>query len=89
MKLKELLKAVDIISSPCQYPIDTEIESLCHDSRKTSEASVFVCMSGATVDGHDFAPSAYSRGCRFFIAERDLELPEDAFVFKVFSTFNF
>ena len=83
MKLKELLKAVDIISSPCQYPIDTEIESLCHDSRKTSEASVFVCMSGATVDGHDFAPSAYSRGCRFFIAERDLELPEDAFVFKV------
>ena len=59
---------------------DGEISLICRDSRLASPSSVFICIKGATVDGHDFAMSAYSRGARFFIAEKELELPKDATV---------
>ena len=31
-------------------------------------------------DGHDYAQSAYNAGCRVFIAERKIELPDDCFI---------
>lgn len=42
--------------------------------------SVFVCIKGAHADGHELAPLAYENGCRVFVAERPLSLPEDATV---------
>ena len=62
-------------------------EALCRcagDYRITENAaaagadSVFVCIRGAHVDGHAFAPEAYRRGCRLFVAEQAPELPADA-----------
>ena len=45
---------------------------------KADAESVFVCIRGAHADGHDFAPEAYARGCRLFVAEHPLPLPADA-----------
>lgn len=83
MKLKKLLSAIEFSATENSYDTNIEIETLCHDSRRTNEASLFVCINGATVDGHDFADAAYNRGCRYFIAERPLSLPDDAEVFTV------
>lgn len=83
MRLKELLSAIKFTAERANYDANFEIEELCHDSRRTHEAAIFVCVNGATVDGHDFAFSAYSRGCRHFVAERDISLPDDANIFLV------
>lgn len=63
-----------------------EISFVTEDSRAANENSIFVCIRGALADGHQYAPSAYEKGCRFFVAERELSLPEDAFVLIVENT---
>ena len=80
MKLKRLLSPIKY-TTQSNFDEHFEIEELCHDSRRTHEDALFVCIKGATVDGHDFANSAYEKGCRHFVAERDLNLPPDAAVF--------
>ena len=62
---------------------DAPITALCYDSRLATEGTVFFCLVGKVTDGHTFALSAYRRGCRFFVAERALDLPTDALVFLV------
>lgn len=82
MYLQELLKN-------CRYPYtipDTaavcdkkpDITAFTYDSRKAAPGFAFVCLSGARMDGHDFARSAYDGGCRVFFAEHALDLPKDA-----------
>lgn len=59
---------------------DADIAAITYDSRKAGPGSLFVCLVGAWMDGHTFAQSAYDNGCRAFLAQRDLGLPEDAAV---------
>ncbi|MBO5884145.1 MAG: UDP-N-acetylmuramoyl-L-alanyl-D-glutamate--2,6-diaminopimelate ligase [Clostridia bacterium] len=83
MLLKELLNVIDykeIINRSGLDPEKTDVASLCSDSRKATEGSMFVCISGSLADGHDFARSAYSLSCRIFVTEHPLSLPDDAFV---------
>ncbi len=56
----------------------TDIEHIAYDSRCAAGGSVFVCLRGRITDGHRYASDAYSRGCRTFVAEHKLRLPEDA-----------
>ena len=37
------------------------ILALAHDSRKVEPGTLFVCMKGATVDGHSFAAAAVAK----------------------------
>lgn len=65
---------------PCEIrggndPVLTGLE---YDSRKKVEDTLFFCMPGANIDGHAFASIAYSAGCRAFVVEHEVELPEDA-----------
>ena len=62
---------------------ETEIRSICRDSRLATADSIFVCIKGAAADGHDFARAAYAKGARIFLAERKLELPSDALTILV------
>ena len=57
-----------------------EVSSLCRDSRQRAERGLFVCIKGAKTDGHEYAEMAYNNGCRAFIAQRPITLPEDACV---------
>ncbi len=67
---------------PCRIvgnPADIEIDSVEYDSRKAKSAkTMFFCMPGARLDGHDYAPAVYKAGCRAFVVERELALPNDA-----------
>ena len=65
---------------PCRLlgsadPVITAVE---YDSRKTAAGSLFFCMPGANFDGHAFAPKVYEAGCRAFVVEHPVDLPEDA-----------
>ena len=57
---------------------DPECTGIEYDSRKARGGDLFVCLVGAKRDGHDFAMRAYDNGCRAFLCERALELPDDA-----------
>ncbi len=41
---------------------------------------LFVCLRGAEEDGHAYAPAAFAHGCRAFVCEYPLSLPEGAAV---------
>ena len=60
MLLGELLQKVPHES--CVRFSDREIRGVCTDSRQVSEGDLFVCLSGGTNDGHDFARQAVSAG---------------------------
>ncbi len=83
MLLSHLLKNIDFsqVVNLSKTDIDRiEIGSVCYDSRKACYNSLFVCITGAKQDGHDFASLAYQRMCRVFVAEKPLQLPDDAVV---------
>ncbi len=39
-----------------------EIESIENDNRKVKPGSLFICIKGYSVDGHDFAEDAEKKG---------------------------
>ncbi len=80
MNLKELLQDTAVACPFPELSEGIEITSICCDSRKAAAGSLFVCISGAVSDGHDYAPSAYEHGCRVFVVQKAVELPEDALV---------
>ena len=65
---------------------DEPISMLRCDSRLATAGTVFFCLVGKTSDGHLYAPGAYRNGCRVFVVERPLDLPEDAFQYRVADT---
>ncbi len=80
MKFEELIKNIDA-SYNTEHRSD-EISGIIFDSRATSPSpsSVFVCIKGFSFDSHEHAKAMYDRGIRHFVAERPLNLPEDAMV---------
>lgn len=48
---------------------DSDVTSICFDSRRACEGSAFFCLKGALTDGHDYALAAYERGCRVFVCD--------------------
>lgn len=77
MKLAELL-----INSKTAHTVtgntDIDISDITFDSRKATEGVMFFCLVGSAGDGHDYAKSAYEKGCRVFAISKDIELPQDA-----------
>lgn len=61
---------------------DVEILSIENDNRKVKKGSLFICIKGYTVDGHDFAQKAYEAGASAILAERELTLPIPVIVVK-------
>ncbi|MBQ6540131.1 MAG: UDP-N-acetylmuramoyl-tripeptide--D-alanyl-D-alanine ligase, partial [Oscillospiraceae bacterium] len=51
----------------------TLIANVVKDNREATEGSLFVCIPGAKVDGHDFAGSAYEKGAVCCLAEKMLD----------------
>ena len=65
---------------------DIEITELTNDSRKVVEGSVFVCISGAVVDGHNFVADVVAKGAAAVIVEKEVEALEHVTVIKVEDT---
>ncbi len=54
--------------------LDTDIFDICYDSRKAGSGKLFVAMVGTVVDGHDFINSAYEKGVRAFVVQKEIPL---------------
>ncbi len=72
MKLNELLT---YLHEPLlKIEEDIEITSIEMDSRAVKEGSLFVCIDGYTVDGHDYADQAVEKGAVVILAEKPLQV---------------
>ena len=56
----------------CQGNGGAVITSITQDSRQVKKGSLFVCLPGSKVDGHDFAEKAVAAGAVALLADRPL-----------------
>ena len=80
MRFGELISAAGVSVCRAVGGKGENIERVIYDSRLAAPETLFVCIRGFTGDGHAFAARAYAAGCRAFVAEAELSLPEDAAV---------
>lgn len=69
-----------------QGTIDRTVSELVFDSRKACKDAVFVCISGAVVDGHTFVEEVVQKGVTTVIVEKEVTAPKGVTVIKVEST---
>lgn len=87
LKLSDLLKELEY--ECIRGNQDTEINEIVYDSRKVTPGSLFICIKGANVDGHDFIPDVINAGARVVVVEKDIPdsaLPTDVTIIKVKDT---
>ncbi|HIX42018.1 MAG TPA: UDP-N-acetylmuramoyl-L-alanyl-D-glutamate--2,6-diaminopimelate ligase [Candidatus Kurthia intestinigallinarum] len=54
-----------------------EVRNMAIDSRAVEEKTIFICIKGYTVDGHDYAQQAVDSGATVVVTERELDLTGD------------
>ena len=84
MKLVSLLERLEYTC--LQGSTDQEVKNVIYDSRKVEEGSLFICIRGAVVDGHKFAPDVIAKGAKVLVVEEAVEAPEDVTVILVKDT---
>lgn len=70
MKLSELLKGIDVKN---EYA-DADVIDVTSDSRVVENGYVFVCIKGATFDGHTFASDMLDKGAVAVVCDHDMGL---------------
>ena len=71
MKLRELLENIPVLD--CTADLELDIETVCYDSRKATENSLFVAISGFASDGNRFIPMALSKGAAAVVTAKKPE----------------
>lgn len=71
MKLTDLLQAVSFYESSSEVE-NIDIKNIANDSREVTLGTLFVCIDGYTVDGHDFTQEAVQKGAAAIIAEKNI-----------------
>ena len=84
MKLSKLLGEIEYTC--IQGEIEVEISSLVYDSRKAGPGCVFVCMTGARSDGHDYIEEVAARGAAAVVIQKDVSIPEGLTVIRTADT---
>lgn len=74
MKLKEIIK--DCGCENLRGSEETEITSICRDSRKVCKGSLFIAVKGFSGDGHSFIASAIEQGAAAIAYEDENALEE-------------
>ena len=80
MILKQLLERLEY--EVVQGSDKIEITTLINDSRKVEEGSVFVCISGAVSDGHQYVADVAKKGAKAVIVQQDVEAPSGMTVIR-------
>ena len=64
MLLRDIIKGIEILD--IKGSLDIEISNIEFNSRKVTENTLFVCIKGFSVDGHDYIESAIKSGAIAF-----------------------
>lgn len=75
-KLKDLLSKLEY--QCVQGTEEIEVTEVVYDSRKVTPGSLFICIVGANVDGHDFATQVVEAGAKVLVVQKEIELPKEA-----------
>lgn len=81
MKLSQLLERLEY--KVVQGSDGIEVTTLINDSRKVEQGSVFVCISGAVSDGHQYVGEVAEKGAAAVIVQQEVEAPEGMTVIQV------
>lgn len=54
--------------------VNAEVDDVVYDSRKATDKTAFVCLTGAQADGHDYIESAVKNGTKVIIVEHDVDM---------------
>ena len=83
MKLAEICE--ELTYTCLQGEMEKEISDIIYDSRKVEKDTIFVCMVGAVVDGHDFVEDAVKKGAAALVVEHavEIDIPENCTVLQV------
>ena len=84
MKLSDVLKGIDVKN---KYT-DAEIAEVTQDSRQVKEGSLFVCIKGASFDGHSVAQKMLESGAAAVVCEYDLGLDKQVIVENTRAAFS-
>lgn len=72
MRLERLADAVGPVE--IVGPADREIADLAYDPARVGPGTLFFCIRGSRVDGHELAPAAVEAGAVALVVERGLDL---------------
>lgn len=78
MNLNDILQGLDIIS--INGSTDIEISTIEYDSRKVTEGTLFVCIKGYNLNGHDFIQKAIEQGAIAFLVQEDITIDGYTFI---------
>ena len=73
MKLDELIRDI-----PHTGGGEQPVHRIEYNSHKSCAGDLFVCLVGSRIDGHQYAAHAYENGCRLFLCQHPVDLPDDA-----------
>ena len=78
MKLSEILKGISVKN---EYE-DAQVLNVTSDSRLVDKGFLFICIKGASFDGHSVAKDMLEKGAVAVVCERDLGLDNQVIVEK-------
>jgi len=82
MKLTDILQVLSFYKYNEMDINDIEISHIANDSRDVVFGSLFICIKGYIVDGHDFANEAIANGAVAIISEKNIECHVPVFVVR-------
>lgn len=71
MKLSEVIDGLEL--TEIAGDTDVGVTDVTSDSRKVTPGTLFACVKGGRVDGHDYADSAISQGASAILTARKIE----------------
>lgn len=84
MKCSQLLEG--LVYKCLQGELSSEVTAVVNDSRKLEPGCMFICIKGASFDGHTFAAEAAEKGASVLLVEEPVEVPENVTVIQVENT---
>ena len=84
MELLKVLREVEVLS--INGPVDISIEDISYDSRNIKKGSMFICIRGNTVDGHDYIDEGIKKGAKAILIDQKVEYKRDVTYIKVSDT---
>ena len=84
--MKKLADMIPLTSCHTEGPVDVDITDVTADSRQVKEGSLFICLVGAHVDGHEFVASAVEKGAKAIVASKKIDVPSNIAVVYVEDT---
>ena len=78
MKLTDVINGLDILNITGNSDID--ITNIQYDSRKVTQGTLFICVKGFNVDGHEFIQKAIEQGAKAFLVQEDIQIQGYTFV---------